>query len=158
MSVHGAGVPAGCTVTDSSPQLLAEPLGIRSRRVQRREPAGVVGAITPWNFPVQIMLAKAGPALAAGCTVVLKPAPDTPWSATMLGRIAAEDTDLPPGVLNVVAGSRHEIGHLLAEMQLRVVWEDMLARFPVIEVTGEPTRLNSNFVKGYSRLPVRIPG
>ena len=49
------------------------------------------------------------------------------------------------------------LGQRLAEMQLRVVWEEMLARFPVIEVTGEPTRLNSNFVKGYSRLPVRIP-
>ena len=49
------------------------------------------------------------------------------------------------------------LGQRLAEMQLRVVWEEMLARFPVIEVTGEPTRLNSNFVKGYSALPVRIP-
>jgi len=92
----------------------AEPMGIPSHRYQRREPAGVVGAITPWNFPVQIMLAKVGPALAAGCTVVLKPAPDTPWSATMLGRIAAEETDLPAGVLNVVTGSRHELGHQLS--------------------------------------------
>jgi len=50
------------------------------------------------------------------------------------------------------------LGQRLAEMQLRVVWEEMLARFPVIEVTGDPTRLSSNFVKGYSRLPVRIPG
>ncbi len=50
------------------------------------------------------------------------------------------------------------LGQRLAEMQLRVVWEEMLARFPVIEVTGEPTRLNSNFVKGFSHLPVRIPG
>ncbi len=50
------------------------------------------------------------------------------------------------------------LGQRLAEMQLRVVWEEMLARFPVIEVTGEPVRLNSNFVKGYSALPVRIPG
>ena len=49
------------------------------------------------------------------------------------------------------------LGKRLAEMQLRVVWEEILARFPVIEVTGEPTRLPSNFVKGYSRLPVRIP-
>jgi aldehyde dehydrogenase (NAD+) len=93
---------------------VADSMGIRSHRFQRREPAGVVGAITPWNFPVQIILAKAGPALAAGCTVVLKPAPDTPWSATMLGRIVSEETDLPPGVLNVVAGSRHELGHQLA--------------------------------------------
>jgi cytochrome P450 len=49
------------------------------------------------------------------------------------------------------------LGQRLAEMQLRVVWEEMLRRFPVIEVVGEPTRLNSNFVKGYTRLPVRIP-
>ena len=57
-------------------------MGMRSRRWVRREPAGVVGAITPWNFPHQINLAKVGPALAAGCTVVLKPAPDTPWCAS----------------------------------------------------------------------------
>jgi cytochrome P450 len=49
------------------------------------------------------------------------------------------------------------LGQRLAEMQLRVVWEEMLKRFPVIEVVGEPTRLNSNFVKGYTHLPVRIP-
>ncbi|GAA2734675.1 aldehyde dehydrogenase [Actinocorallia aurantiaca] len=94
---------------------VASPYGIRSRRIQRREPVGVVGAITPWNFPVQIILAKIGPALAAGCTVVLKPAPDTPWNATILGRIAAEETDLPPGVLNIVAGSSHELGQRLSE-------------------------------------------
>ncbi len=49
------------------------------------------------------------------------------------------------------------LGQRLAEMQLRVVWEEMLARFPVIEVIGEPVRLNSNFVKGFTHLPVRIP-
>ena len=86
----------------------------RSRRTLIREPAGVVGAITPWNFPMQINLAKVGPALAAGCTAVLKPAPDSPWTATILGRIAAEETDLPPGVLNVVPSSRHEVGQQLA--------------------------------------------
>ncbi|MFJ6573993.1 aldehyde dehydrogenase family protein [Streptomyces sp. NPDC091292] len=85
-----------------------------SRRLLRREPVGVVGAITPWNFPTQINLAKVAPALAAGCTVVLKPAPDSPWAATALGRIVAEETDIPAGVLNVVASSRHEIGHQLA--------------------------------------------
>jgi aldehyde dehydrogenase (NAD+) len=89
--------------------------GGRTVRTLRREPVGVVGAITPWNFPTQINLAKVGPALAAGCTVVLKPAPDSPWAATLLGRIAAEETDLPLGVLNVVASSRHEIGRQLAE-------------------------------------------
>ena len=49
------------------------------------------------------------------------------------------------------------LGQRLAEMQLRVVWEEILKRFPVIEVVGEPVRLNSNFVKGYTGLPVRIP-
>jgi aldehyde dehydrogenase (NAD+) len=65
----------------------------------------VVGCITPWNFPLQVNLAKVGPALAAGNTIVLKPAPDTPWNATFLGRVAAEHTDIPPGVFNVVTSA-----------------------------------------------------
>jgi aldehyde dehydrogenase (NAD+) len=93
----------------------ASPFGIPSQRSVRREPFGVVGAITPWNFPVQINLAKIVPALAAGNTVVLKPAPDTPWTGALLGRLAAEQTDLPDGVLNVVTSSRHEVGQQLAE-------------------------------------------
>jgi aldehyde dehydrogenase (NAD+) len=76
--------------------------GVRSARRVVREPIGVVGAITPWNFPFMLNLSKIVPALAAGNTVILKPAPDTPWSATFLGRLAAEQTDLPPGVFNVV--------------------------------------------------------
>jgi len=88
-------------------------MGISSRRTVRREPAGVVAAITPWNFPNQINLAKVGPALAAGCTVVLKPAPDTPWLAAELGRLVAEHTDIPPGVLNVVTPASNEVGALL---------------------------------------------
>ena len=92
----------------------AAPMGIPTHRWALREPAGVVGAITPWNFPHQINLAKVGPALAAGCTVVLKAAPDTPWCASALGRIAAEHTDLPPGVLNVVTSSDHTVGAALA--------------------------------------------
>jgi aldehyde dehydrogenase (NAD+) len=89
-------------------------MGQPHRRVQRREAVGVVGAITPWNFPLYLNLCKVGPALAAGNTVVLKPAPDTPWCATHLGRLAAEKTDLPPGVLNVVASSDHKVGEMLA--------------------------------------------
>jgi aldehyde dehydrogenase (NAD+) len=94
---------------------VAAPMGITTHRFLRREPAGVVGAITPWNFPMQINLAKIAPALAAGNTVVLKPAPDTPWTATILGRIVAEETGIPAGVFNVVASSRHEAGQRLAE-------------------------------------------
>ncbi len=92
----------------------ATPAGVRSHRYLLREPAGVVGAITPWNFPNQINLAKVGPALAAGCTVVLKPPPDTPWVAAALARIAAEETELPPGVFNVVNSSDHAIGAMLS--------------------------------------------
>jgi aldehyde dehydrogenase (NAD+) len=77
-------------------------------------PLGVVAAITPWNFPNQINLAKIGPALAAGNTVVLKPAPDTPWVAAELGRLATEHTDLPAGVLNIITAQSHEAGALLS--------------------------------------------
>ncbi|TDB92561.1 aldehyde dehydrogenase [Actinomadura sp. 7K534] len=93
----------------------AEPMGMPSHRRIRREAAGVVGAITPWNFPHQINLAKLGPALAAGNTVVLKPAPDTPWCAAVLGEIIAEETDIPAGVVNVVTSSDHGLGAQLVE-------------------------------------------
>jgi aldehyde dehydrogenase (NAD+) len=90
-----------------------EVFGQPQRRLIRREPIGVVGAITPWNFPLYLNLAKLGPALAAGNTIVLKPAPDTPWSATFLGRLIAEETDFPAGVVNVVASSDHLVGEVL---------------------------------------------
>jgi aldehyde dehydrogenase (NAD+) len=90
-----------------------EVFGQPQRRLIRREPIGVVGAITPWNFPLYLNLAKLGPALAAGNTMVLKPAPDTPWSATFLGRLIAEETDIPAGVVNVVASSDHMVGEVL---------------------------------------------
>jgi len=92
---------------------LARPMGIPTRRSLVREPIGVVGAITPWNFPHQINLAKIGPALAAGNTVVLKPAPETPWCAAILGELAAECTDIPPGVLNIVTSSDQAVGAML---------------------------------------------
>ena len=94
---------------------VASPLGIKTRRTLVREPFGVVGAITPWNFPHQINFAKLGPALAAGNAVVLKPAPDTPWCAAEVGRIIAEKTDFPPGVVNIVTSSDHRLGAQLAE-------------------------------------------
>jgi len=93
----------------------AAPMGIPTRRTIAREPVGVVGAVTPWNFPHQINLAKLGPALAAGNTVVLKPAPDTPWCAAVLGELIAEHTDFPPGVVNIVTSSDHSVGALLAK-------------------------------------------
>jgi aldehyde dehydrogenase (NAD+) len=80
-------------------------MGVPSERLVWKEAAGVVAAITPWNFPFQINIAKLAPALAAGCTLVLKAAIETPWTATFIGRLAAEETDLPPGVLNVLTSS-----------------------------------------------------
>lgn len=94
---------------------VAKPMGIKTARRIAREAVGVVGAITPWNFPHQINLAKIGPALAAGNTLVLKPAPDTPWVAAVLGELAAEHTDIPAGVLNIVTSSDHAVGALLSK-------------------------------------------
>ncbi|WNF01073.1 aldehyde dehydrogenase [Streptomyces luomodiensis] len=73
--------------------------------VVRREPVGVVGAITPWNYPQVLAMMKIAPALAAGCTVVLKPAPETALDGYVLGDAAAE-AGLPPGVLNIVLAGR----------------------------------------------------
>ncbi len=94
---------------------IAAPMGIKTRRTIAREAVGVVGAITPWNFPNQINLAKLGPALAAGNTVVLKPAPDTPWSAAVLGQLISEFTDIPNGVVNIITSSDHGVGALLSK-------------------------------------------
>ena len=84
-----------------------------SSRWVEREAVGVVAAITPWNYPNQINIAKVAPALAVGCTVVLKPAPDTPWTGLALGRLAAEHTDIPAGVFNVVTSADKAIGEVL---------------------------------------------
>jgi succinate-semialdehyde dehydrogenase/glutarate-semialdehyde dehydrogenase len=74
-----------------------------------RQPVGVVAAITPWNFPAAMITRKAGPALAAGCTMVLKPATQTPFSALALGELALR-AGVPPGVFNVITGSAAAIG------------------------------------------------
>jgi succinate-semialdehyde dehydrogenase/glutarate-semialdehyde dehydrogenase len=79
------------------------------RIVVLKEPIGVVAAITPWNFPSAMITRKAGPALAAGCPVVLKPATATPFSALALG-LLAERAGIPAGVFNVVTGSSGPIG------------------------------------------------
>jgi len=74
-----------------------------------KQPVGVVGAITPWNFPLAMITRKISPALAAGCTVVVKPAPETPLSALALAELAMR-TGAPPGVLNVVTDDAPAIG------------------------------------------------
>ena len=93
---------------------VAEPMGQKSRRLVEKEAIGVVACVTPWNVPLQINLAKCIPALAAGCTVILKAAPDTPWSATLLGRVVKQCTDIPAGVFNVItAEDPKEVGDQL---------------------------------------------
>jgi len=92
--------------------------GMTSRRAVWKEPVGVVGAIVPWNFPFEVTINKVGPILAAGNTMVLKPAPDTPWNATRLGRLVVEQTDIPPGVFNVVTSSDHRVGEELVRSPL----------------------------------------
>jgi acyl-CoA reductase-like NAD-dependent aldehyde dehydrogenase len=79
-----------------------------------REPVGVVGAIVPWNFPLLLASWKVAPALAAGCAIVLKPAPSTPLTALELGKIALE-AGLPEGVLNVLTGEGPELGQAIVE-------------------------------------------
>src|ERR1035437_4678786 len=89
---------------DTSPQHEAD-----KRIVVIKQPIGVVACITPWNFPLAMITRKVGPALAAGCTVVLKPASQTPFSALALA-VLAERAGLPPGVFHVVTGTAAEVG------------------------------------------------
>ena len=88
------------------------PLGPAHRKIAYQA-AGVVGAITPWNVPFYLNIAETMPPLMAGNTVVLKPAQLTPWSGTELGRIVAEETDIPAGVFNVVVSNANEVGAAL---------------------------------------------
>ncbi|MGM9924955.1 MAG: NAD-dependent succinate-semialdehyde dehydrogenase [Bacillus sp. (in: firmicutes)] len=90
----------GETIPASSPN---------KRIIVRKEPVGVVAAITPWNFPAAMITRKVGPALAAGCTVVIKPATQTPLTALKMAELAHE-AGIPNGVINVVTGRSSEIG------------------------------------------------
>ncbi|MFJ4077771.1 aldehyde dehydrogenase [Streptomyces iakyrus] len=94
-------------LTDESPHTAPDALALVTR-----EPAGVVGAVVPWNFPLTLAGWKIAPALAAGCTVVLKPSENSPLSALLLARLATE-AGLPPGVLNVVTGDGPTAGRAL---------------------------------------------
>jgi len=93
----------------------AEILFGRHRGIEMREPVGVVVAITPFNYPIFVNLGKVGPALAAGNAVILKPSPETPWCATIMGRLVAEATDIPPGIFSVVTSSRVDTAEALVK-------------------------------------------
>ena len=88
-----------------------------ARIVVMKEPVGVVAAITPWNFPLAMVTRKLGPALAAGCTVVLKPSEETPLSALALA-VLAQEAGVPAGVFNVVSGDAPAIGQTLMDSPL----------------------------------------
>jgi acyl-CoA reductase-like NAD-dependent aldehyde dehydrogenase len=92
----------------------ASPAGVGKLAYTLRVPIGIVGAITPFNFPLNLVAHKIAPALAAGCAVVLKPAGQTPLSALLLGELETE-AGLPPGWLNVLVGPSSEIGDVLVE-------------------------------------------
>lgn len=81
----------------------------QQRFIISKEPVGVVAAITPWNFPIAMITRKAAPALAAGCTIVIKPANETPYCALAIAKLA-EKAGIPAGVINVVTGKSQEIG------------------------------------------------
>ncbi len=90
------------------------PPGTKYQAIVRRQPVGVVGAIVPWNFPLMMAIWKIAPALACGCTVVLKPASETPLTALRLAELALE-AGFPPGVLNVIVGSGSTAGAALVQ-------------------------------------------
>ena len=102
-----AGVIKEASFEDSHPHLLG------GTTVVRREPIGVVGAIAPWNFPQTLAAFKHAPALAAGCTLVLKPSPETVLDSGLFAEAVAE-AGLPPGVINIVPGGREIGAHLVA--------------------------------------------
>src|SRR5207253_7236037 len=85
------------------------------RIVVTKEPIGVTAGITPWNFPSAMITRKSAPAIAAGCTMVLKPAEQTPLSALALARLA-EEAGLPAGVFSVVTGDAEDARVIGAEM------------------------------------------
>ncbi|MFD2204586.1 NAD-dependent succinate-semialdehyde dehydrogenase [Kiloniella antarctica] len=87
------------------------------RLIVNKEPIGVVAAITPWNFPIAMITRKCAPAIAAGCTVVIKPAEDTPLSAFALAELA-ERAGIPKGVMNIVSGIPQQIGKALTESKI----------------------------------------
>jgi len=106
--------------------------GMTSDRAVWKEPMGVVGSIVPWNYPFEVTINKIAQVLATGNTTILKPAPDTPWNATRLGRLVAERTDIPAGVFNVVTSS----DHLVAEELTLSPQVDMIS-FTGSTVTGK---------------------
>jgi succinate-semialdehyde dehydrogenase/glutarate-semialdehyde dehydrogenase len=90
---------------------------VSKRILVLKQPIGVAAAITPWNFPIAMLARKMGAALAAGCTFIAKPAPETPLSALFLG-ILCQEAKLPPGVVNIITGDAEMIGQRLMNSEV----------------------------------------
>jgi acyl-CoA reductase-like NAD-dependent aldehyde dehydrogenase len=114
VSTFGAAAAEARTLAGEVVPMDASPAGVGKVAYTARLPIGVVGAISPFNFPFNLVAHKVAPALAAGCAVVLKPASQTPLSALLLAELESE-AGLPPGWLNVVVGRASEIGDVLVE-------------------------------------------
>lgn len=115
-----------------------------------RQPVGVVAAVTPWNFPLAMITRKVGPALAAGCTVVLKPSELTPLSALALARLG-EEAGVPPGVFNVVTGDAPPIGAVLTG-------DDRVAKFTFTGSTAIGKRLAADCMGTVKRVSLELGG
>lgn len=103
------------TLTGETVPLEASPAGEGKLGFVLRVPVGVIGAISPFNFPLNLVAHKVGPAIAAGCPVVLKPAMQTPFSAILLARLLIEECGLPPGYLQIVTGGGTTVGGALVD-------------------------------------------
>lgn len=115
-----------------------------------RQPVGVVAAITPWNFPLAMITRKAGPALAVGCTMVLKPSELTPFSALALG-VLAEEAGFPAGVLNIVTGPPEGIGDVF-------VGDERVAKFSFTGSTQVGKMLAARCMSSVKRVSLELGG
>ena len=115
-----------------------------------KQPVGVVGAITPWNFPAAMITRKVGPAIAAGCTVVLKPSELTPYSAFAIA-LLGEEAGLPAGVLNIVTGDAEPIGRVLTE-------DPRIAKFTFTGSTPVGKKLGAQCATTVKRVSLELGG
>jgi aldehyde dehydrogenase (NAD+) len=141
----------GRRLPDSRSSLRSGSSGPVTRRQVWKEPMGVVGSIIPANAPVEITVNKLAQILATGNTTVIKPAPDTPWNATRLGRMIAERTDIPPGVVSIVTTADHQVAEDLT----------LDPRVDAISFTGSTAtgqRIMANGAATFKRLFLELGG
>jgi len=120
------------------------------RILVRKEPVGIVAAVTPWNFPLAMITRKAGPALAAGCAIVIKPSELTPLSALALAYLG-EQAGVPAGLLSVVTGDAAPIGHVLTG-------DKRIAKFTFTGSTGVGKKLAARCMETVKRVSLELGG